>query len=418
MLLSTIGFACSLALSPSAAQDGWEQYNGANSARTGDGAIELGAWSEDGPKVTWRVPTDAGFSSFVVADGMAYTLVTRDGDEALVALDAASGKELWAQGMSGAEFDGGGGAGAEGNKGGDGPRTTPSVVDGRVYVFDAHLVLGCFDAKTGKAQWRVDVAKDHAGQELRWQNSASPVVADGKVVVMGGGAGQTFLAFDAASGELLWSSGDEKVTHATPTVATLHGKAQVLFFMQSGLVSCELATGKELWRAQYPYKISTAASPVVFDDMVYVSAGYGVGAGTFRIHEENGVFDAELLWQKRNKLMNHWSTPVCRDGYLYGMFSFKKYGEGPLCCVEMETGETMWSVPGFGPGNAIAVGDTLVALSDAGEIVFAELVPTGYQEQARAEVLEGKCWSSPSFADGQLYLRSTKEGVRIDLSEG
>lgn len=418
MLLSTIGFACSLALSPAALQDGWEQYNGANSTRTGHGKVELGAWSKDGPRVAWRVPTDAGFSSFVVADGVAYTLVTRDGEETLVALDTGSGKELWDQSLSDADFDGGGGAGASDNRGGDGPRSTPSVVDGRVHVLDGQLVLSCFDAKTGKDIWRVDVGDEYKGQDLRWQNAASPVVADGRVVLAGGGAGQTFLAFDASDGKLLWSSGDEKMTHATPTVATLHGTPQVLFFVQSGLVACDLKTGAELWRAQYPYKISTAASPVVFGDMVYVSAGYGVGAGTFRIHEENGAFDAELLWQKRNKLMNHWSTPVCHDGYLYGMFSFKKYGEGPLCCVKMETGETMWSTPGFGPGNAIAVGKTLVALSDAGEVVFVDLVPTSYQEQARAEVLDGKCWSSPSFAAGQLYLRSTEEGVRIDLSEG
>ncbi|MFT7486897.1 MAG: outer membrane protein assembly factor BamB, partial [Candidatus Paceibacteria bacterium] len=65
--------------------------------------------------------------------------------------------------------------------------------------------------------------------------------------------------------------------------------------------------------------------------------------------------------------------------------------------------------------NAIAVGETLVALSDAGELVLVELTPTKYTELSRAQVVEGKCWSSPSFAAGSLFVRSTEQGARIDL---
>ena len=99
------------------------------------------------------------------------------------------------------------------------------------------------------------------------------------------------------------------------------------------------------------------------------------------------------------------------------MFSFKKYGEGPLQCIELATGDVLWSADGFGPGNCILVGEDLIALSDAGEVVLVEANPDEYRELARAQVLEGKCWSSPIFADGQLYVRSTQEGARIDLSE-
>lgn len=113
--------------------------------------------------------------------------------------------------------------------------------------------------------------------------------------------------------------------------------------------------------------------------------------------------------------MNHWSTPVCLDGYLYGMFGFKKYGSAPLCCVSIETGETMWSESGFGPGNAIVVGDTLVALADDGDVVLAELSSKRYRELARDGVLDGKCWSSPCYSDGALYVRSTEEGARLGL---
>jgi outer membrane protein assembly factor BamB len=185
--------------------------------------------------------------------------------------------------------------------------------------------------------------------------------------------------------------------------------------VQSGLVALDAASGAELWRADYPYKTSSAASPVVHGELVYCSAGYGVGAGAFRISKGEEGFAAELLWQKRNKLMNHWSTPVCKDGYLYGMFGFKKFGEGPLACVELATGELKWSEAGFGPGNVILVGETLVALGDAGQVVLVDADPDAYHERGRAQVLEGKCWSSPAFAGGRLYVRSTREGACLDL---
>ena len=70
---------------------------------------------------------------------------------------------------------------------------------------------------------------------------------------------------------------------ATPTVGTIHGQQQVIFFTQKGLVSCEPKTGKVLWRHPYKYSVSTAASPIIAGDIVYCSAGYGVGATRWEV---------------------------------------------------------------------------------------------------------------------------------------
>lgn len=398
----------------------WPQYNGPHGDRTSSEVIALREWPDAGPPEAWRTATNAGFSSFTVADGKAFTLVSRsvDGEtrETCIALDAGTGEELWAAPLGPTGYDGGGDSGASGNSGGDGPRSTPSFADGRVYVLDSHLLLACLDATTGAAVWRTDLVADHAGRMITWQSAASPLIDGGRVFVAGGGAGQSLLAFDAKTGDVLWKTGDERMTHATPVAATIHGVRQIIFFLQSGLVAVAPETGAELWRQEYPYRTSTAASPVVFQDVVYCSAGYGVGAGAFVIVEGDGGFEVELLWRKRNDLINHWSTPVCKDGYLYGMFGFKEYGEAPLQCVELASGEVKWSKDGFGPGNCILVGSDLVALSDAGEVVLVDATPDAYRERARAQVLDGKCWSTPTFSDGRLYVRSTGEGACLDLS--
>ncbi|QDV45235.1 outer membrane biogenesis protein BamB [Stieleria neptunia] len=408
----TFAAACFTIVSSVGVAEDWPQYRGV--AADGKSAESIGRtnWS-NGPNVVWKTETPLGFSSFAVADGRLFTVIATDQNEVLLALDATSGDELWREPMGSSQYEqGGGNAGAAGNKGGDGPRSTPSVSDGNVYVYDSYMVLQCFDAKTGNLIWKQDIIKDFAGRNIKWLNASSPIVDGDVVYVSGGGAGQSFLAFNKHDGQLVWKSGDETITHATPSLSTISGEKQLVFFVQSGLVAVDAATGTERWRAKFPFSVSTAASPVVDGNLVYCSAGYGVGAGLFKVQGDGNV---DEVWFKANELMNHWSTPIVHNGHLYGIFEFKKYGRAPLQCVELATGEIKWKEYGFGPGNCILVGEKLVVLSDSGEVVIAAAAPDAYQELARADVLSGKCWSTPAYSDGRIYVRSTEEAACIAI---
>ena len=421
ILVKSMLFFLVLLVNSSRGED-WVQYRGFQGDGKTSERIGRISWPSEGPKQLWKVETPTGFSSFSVADDRVFTLVGRENDagekiECCVALDATSGQELWFSELGGRDYgSGGGNAGAPDNNGGDGPRSSPACDNARVYVYDAHLVLYCFDAKSGTTLWKHDVPAEYGGQNISWKNAASPLLHGKLVYVFGGGPRQSFLAFHRISGELVWSSGNETMTHATPALATIHQTPQVIFFNQSGLVAVDDQTGEEYWHCPFPFRTSTAASPVVFRDLVYCSAGYGVGAGLFRIKKSGNGFEAENVWQQTNNLMNHWSTPICLDGRLYGIFGHKRYGKAPLQCVELETGEILWSQDGFGPGNCILVDDKLLVLTDDGRLVLVEANPTDYQELAHAKVLEGKCWSTPAFCNGRAYVRSTQEGVCIDLS--
>jgi outer membrane protein assembly factor BamB len=392
----------------------WPSYRGPN----GDGITKASAgkaWDTAGPKQVWKVEADKGFSSITVSGGVAATLVTRDFEgsatEHCVALDPATGKELWAVPLKLAKYQGGGDSGDGDNKGGDGPRSTPTISEGKVYVYGSNLDLYCFDAKTGKQVWSKDVADDYKGKNIAWSNATSPLIEGDLVIVGGGGKGAAFLAFDKDSGSLKWKEGDDAITHATPVPATIHGERQIIFFMKSGLTALT-PKGKILWQQPYKFNVSTAASPVVFENIVYCSAGYGVGSAAFEVKRSGSKFETTELWRVEGDGMNnHWSTPVAHNGYLYGMFSFKKYGNGPVKCVDIRTGKEMWSKEGFGPGNLILAGDKLVALSDKGELVMIEPKPDAYSELARADVLDGKCWSTPTLSGGFIFARSTKEAA-------
>lgn len=398
----------------------WPNYRGPAGNGIAAEVLTATTWPAGGPKKVWTAPAETGFSSFSVGGGKALTLVRREVDgnpmELCVAFDAATGKEVWAKELwLSDQYDGGGNAGTEENKGGDGPRSTPVIDGDRVYIIDAHLKVFALKLADGAQVWKRDIIKEHKGNMIKWQNAASPLIHGDHLYLAGGGPGQALLALNKADGKTVWKAEDDAMTHATPILAELHGMTQVIFFTQKGLVAVAPADGSVLWRHAFPFKVSTAASPVVWEDIVYCSAGYGVGAGAVRISKEGGAFAAKEIWRTENKNMNHWSTPVVRDGYLYGMFSFKEYGTGPLACLDIRTGEMKWSQAGYGPGNVILTGDRLLALTDSGELVLVEASPAAYRELARAKVLTGKCWSTPALDGGKAYVRSTVEGGCFDL---
>ncbi len=419
LLLSGALLSAASLSAQTAAPAEWAQFRGPNHDGTAP-VLKVSNWKGAKLKQLWKTETPAGFSSFAVAGANAYTIITGETEgntgEVLLSLDVRTGKEKWRKPLTVInKYDGGGDAGSNDNKGGDGPRSTPIVDNGKVYAIDANLGVFCFDAATGKPIWNRDVMKENAGVQIKWQNAASPVI-DGNVLLMcGGGEGQALLGLDKTSGEVIWKGESDKMTHATPVIADIHGVHQCIFFTQKGLVAVTPETGKVLWRADFPFKVSTAASPVVYEDIVYCSAGYGVGAGAFKISQSGSSLSAEHIWRRENECFNHWSTPIVKDGYLYGMFSFKEYGSGPLACVDIKTGKDMWKEGGFGPGQVILSGDKVIALSDKGEVVIVQASPEKYTELKRDDVLDGKVWSYPVLAYDRLFARSTVEGVCLEI---
>lgn len=397
----------------------WSHLMGARHDRKTAETVEPAAVSGNMRRV-WEIPTGGGFSSFVTGNGKAYTVIPTQVDgksrETVVAVDRKTGKTLWQVPLALGGYRGGGERGAEGNEGVDGPRATPVFFKDRVYVFGGRFDLHALDSETGKVVWTRDLMKEHGAREITWSNAAAPLIVGDRVLVAGGGDTQSFLAFRADTGELIWKTGSDKATHSTPIVATIHGQEQAIFHVERGLVSLDPRTGKELWHYPFPYRTSTAASPVVWGDIVNCAAAYGVGGGACQVKRTGDQWDVTELWRSPgNDVAAHWTTAVVHDGYLYGIYGHRDFAKNAFKCVDIRTGKVQWEQPGFGPSQVIMAGNRLVATTDYGMLVLIEPNPKAFRELARTKAIEGKVWASPALSDGQLFLRSTTKGVCYQL---
>src|SRR5688572_20230933 len=198
----------------------WTQYRGSNHDGVSTESIRLD-WKERPPQILWKVSMANGLSSFSALDGRLFTMGARMGFEFCIALDANTGRELWATTVGSGLYPNGG-VGFD-----DGSRGTPSVEGDQVYVFGAYMNLMCLNAATGKEIWSHDLRREYEAYVIAWQNAASPLLIGDLVLVNGNGRpGEHLMAFKKTDGTLVWKTGSDGMTQATPVRATLAGVDQ------------------------------------------------------------------------------------------------------------------------------------------------------------------------------------------------
>jgi hypothetical protein len=79
----------------------------------------------------------------------------------------------------------------------------------------------------------------------------------------------------------------------------------------------------------------------------------------------------------------------------------------------MESGATGWTETNIAHGAALVAGEHLIAISEQGELSIAPVSPDGFQPTLRKNILPGKCWTSPTLANGLLYCRNDKGEVAV-----
>jgi outer membrane protein assembly factor BamB len=421
-----------LIAAPMSAAD-WLQYRGPNHDGVSTDRI-ITNWTGSVTNPVWLVPVTNSFSSFTVRGGLAYSQVNRflggTNRETCVALNAATGAELWSRDFEDCYYPLDTGVGSN-----NGPRTTPVIDGDSVFILTSHLKLYRLNATNGTTIWQKDLLNLYGGTIVQNENAASPLIENGLIFVSTAANTSNLMAFSTTNGSLVWRAQNEFMTHATPVVTTIHGVRQVIFATRAGLVSVNPPTGALLWKFNYPFTVQANSelivSPVVYEDIVFIAGSRSQLFGSLarRVTLTNSVWSTTQLWAQTTTAMqvaSYWMTPVVVDGFLYGQFSATAAGEsasGALKCVELQTGIVQWSVNDFGRGGILLVNNHLVALTERGALVLIQATNNAYTELGRFQAIpnynitSNKCWNTPAVADGKIYIRSTYFGAMYDLSQ-
>lgn len=377
-------------------------------------------WSQQSPRIVWQRPIGAGWSAFSAVNGFAVTLEQRGEEEWVACYEIATGNPVWGHAIR---------ARHENPLGGVGPRGTPTIDQGVVYALGATGVLRALDGASGRLLWEVDLRR-HYGlaphddeAQVSWGRSASPLVVDGLVVVPGGGPpgkAKNLVALSAASGEVVWESecpradgAPDQISYASPTLATLAGRRQIVIVNESTASGHDPATGRLLWSHPWPGHSNAQANASqavpVGDDRVLLSKGYSGGAELIQIIPAGETCSVRTVWKNPRVLQTKFTNVVVHQGHIYGL------SEGILECVALDRGERRWKAGRYRHGQVLGVGDQLLVLDEEGSLHLVAADPAGFKERGSIHVLEGKSWNNLCLVGKRLLVRNSQMAACVEL---
>jgi outer membrane protein assembly factor BamB len=383
----------------------WPQFLGPQRNGLYQGAPIVSTFPAAGPRVVWSKKVGQGLSGPVVV-GNRVILFHRVGDRELVeSLDAATGASHWQYGYPTAYRDDFGFD--------EGPRAVPVVADGVVYTFGAEGELSAIGLQRGERLWSEHTATQFRVGKGFFGAAGSPLVEGGRVIANIGGEKAGIISFNARKGAVEWTATQDAASYSSPAGATIAGRRYAIFLTRSGLVGLDPATGavrfQRPWRARANASVN-AATPIVVDDMIFISAEYGPGAAVLRL-EGSSLTE---LWSSNDVLSNHYATSVYANGVLYGFHGRQEYGPS-LRAVDFRSGQVKWSEEKFGAGTVTLAGDQLLVVRENGELLLAPATPAAFKPTGRAKVLAGTVRAYPALDAGFLYVRNDDTLVCLDL---
>jgi outer membrane protein assembly factor BamB len=263
------GFVFGLFFSAHSRGEDWPQFRGPNCSGISTSAEALPTKFSATEGVRWSAKIGDGIGSPVVAAGRVFvSAMTGDEVVSLFAFDAATGQKLWQRDLATGPL-------AEIHKTNSHASTTPAADSERVYFYFSTLGLMAFDAVTGRDAWKYELPTPFF--VFKWGPGMSPVLC-GDLVVMcqDDDLFPAIHAIEAKSGRLRWREErhDMAVNYSHPVVCHAGGRDDIVVAGTGMLVGYDPATGRRRWQARVLLR-NTKTTPVVVEDVIYVSAQSG-----------------------------------------------------------------------------------------------------------------------------------------------
>jgi outer membrane protein assembly factor BamB len=403
---------CLLTGTMSLAADGqWTQWGGPDQDFKAHCDKLADTWPDAGPKKIWSRDLGDGYSAIIAEDGKLYTML-RDGDqEAVICLDAKSGKTLWetkydAQPAPGhvVQF-------------GTGPRGTPMINGERVYAIGVSGVMHCLNKKTGDVQWKQDLWKEFGGTVLQHGYSSSPFVYKRTVIAMVGGKEHSLVAFNKWNGKVVWKKQDFDNSYSTPKLINVDGQDQLVCFMANEVAGIDPSSGDLLWSFKHgnQYK-QNVCMPIYSNDdhIMFISSAADGGSRGLKLTKDGDKTTVKEVWNNK-KVGIHHSNAFRVGDYVY-LSTTSGNGPGLFYALNAKTGEVAWRERGFSKATCLYADGKVIILDEDGNLGLAVCTPKEFDVKSQVPMMERSSWTVPTLVGDKLFVRDRKHIVALDLS--
>jgi outer membrane protein assembly factor BamB len=396
----------------------WPRFRGPNfdAISNNDNITLARSWQENGPKVLWSIDVGEGYAGAAVLAGRVYLLDYDQENKADVirCLSLEDGKEIWryAYNVKIKRFHGM-------------SRTVPAVTEKHIVTIGPKCHVTCLDSMTGQFKWMLNLVREYGTTVPQWYTAQCPLIEDGKAIIAPAGE-VLMMAVDLDTGEIVWKTPNPDgwvMTHSSIIPMEFKDKRLYIYCggdaASGGVVGVSAKDGSILWKTE-KWKVRTnVPSPVIVDDRIFLSAGYGQyenGCMMLRLTESDGNIIAQEEYKYPIDVFGSMQqTPILYEHHIYGVRMDKQ-----LVCLDL-TGQVVWtstSANKFGHGAYMIANGLMYVLNDSGVLTLVEPTSTGYVELAKAEVLQGHdSWGPMAIVSGRLILRDLDRMICIDITE-
>ena len=302
---------------------------------------------------------------------------------------------------------------------------SPVIEEGMVYIHFGSYGTAAINTTNGKESWR---RTDLKCRHFRGPGSSPILYKDLLILTMDGIDYQYIIALDKKTGATKWKTerstkwddvepngkirgdGDLRKAYTTPTFTKVSGK---IIMISPGAKSCfayDPSTGKELWNITYS-GYSNASRTVLYKDNAIINSGYGkphLISVKIDPKAKGDISKSHINWDIFKRVPKR-SSPIIVGDQLY-----MTTDEGILSCLDVKTGESIWSdrIPGHYSASPIYADGYLYFLSEMGDCYV--ITPGKELNLVSKNKLESGFMASPAVSGKAIFARSKTHLYRIE----
>lgn len=365
-------------------------------------------WPANGPTLLWSNENIGdGYGSIAVSSDKLFVNGKIDSLSYIFSFDL-KGNLLW-KSPNGNEF-----TGKEFAANFPGSRSTPTLYGDFVYACSAIGRIACYDKKTGKERWSVEMIRDFGGIINQHGFSESLLVDEKKVYCLPGGPQNNVVALDRLSGKVIWSSKalSDSASYCSPMMIKLPARNLLVTFSGHYLMGIDAQTGELLWshrQAPHPFH-QQCNTPIYANGFIYYLAGEGNGVVKLALSADGKSISE--VW--RNNATNN----VFNGFVMIGNDIFSPDKTQKIKCIDGHNGNVIDSLR-VNKGGLICSDSLLICYSENGDINLIKLTGTKMELTGKFKCDKGtkEHFAHPVISNGVLYIRHGKALMAYDIAQ-